>query len=134
MIAFHAELGPHKTNLAADATIKFETVKQNFGNAYDPQSGFFNCPTSGLYYFAFTIMANPGKAVETKLVVNGSPIAFSYSAGPPGPPALYNAGSKSVVTHLHPGDRVWIEFYQEHDNNVYGSTWSTFTGFMIKET
>ena len=131
MIAFHAELGPHKTNLAPDATIKFETVKQNFGNAYNAQLGFFNCPKAGLYFFTFTIMANVGKDIETKMVVNGSPIAFSYSAGPP---AYYNAGSKSVIAHLHPGDKVWIEFHNYNDNFVFGGQWSTFTGFMIKET
>ena len=133
MVAFHAELGPLKPHLAPDATIKFETVTQNFGNAYDPQFGFFKCPSSGLYFFTFTIMTNVGKEIETKMVVNGSPIAYSYSAGPP---AYHNTGSKSVITYLHHGDKVWIELYYHDGPNVFGGGigWSTFTGFMIKET
>ena len=103
LIAFHAELGASKANLTPDATIKFETVKQNFGNAYDPLLGYFNCPTTGLYFFTYTIMLNTGKEVETNLVVNGSPIAYTYSAGPP---TYHNAGSTSVVTYLHTGDKV----------------------------
>ena len=127
IVAFHAEMGPHKSNLTPGQTIKFETVKQNYGNAYDPQTGIFICPKSGLYFFTFTILADTGKEVETKLVLNGSPIAYSYSAGP----ALHgNAGSKSVITPLHPGDKVWLEFHA-YDNSIYGNAWSTLTGYII---
>ena len=66
-IAFHAELGRNQFNLTVGQTIKFETVKENFGNAYDPKLGVFTCPKSGIYFFAFTIMSNAGKVTQTKL-------------------------------------------------------------------
>ena len=127
-VAFHAELGPHKRNLSTGQIIKFEHVKQNYGNAYDPQTGIFTSPKSALYFFTFTILTFPGQHVETKLVVNGSPVAYSFSQGPY--PDIHNSGSKSVVVPLHPGDRVWLEFYFG-DNNVSGDYWSTLTGYII---
>ena len=125
-VAFHAELGQHKYNLTAGAIITFETIKQNYGNAYDPQTGIFTCPKSGLYFFAVTIMAYPGKPTQTKLVHNGSAIAYSYSAGTPN---FYNTGSKSIIVALHMGDRVWLEFYDGY--NPGEGPMSTLTGYFI---
>ena len=130
MVAFHAEMGLRETNLTPGRTIRFQTVKQNFGSAYDPQVSIFTCPKYGLYFFSFTIMSNVGKRVDTKLVVNSSPIAYSLSAGAP---AMYNLGSKSVIVPLHASDRVWLEF-SGHDNGIIGSYWSTLTGFIISAT
>ena len=130
VVAFHAQLGPTKSNLNPGQTIKFENVKQNYGNAYDPQLGEFMCPKAGLYFFTFTIMSNNGKSVQTKLVVNGSPIAYSFSVGNSG---AVGTGSRTVIVPLHMGDRVWLEFHTD-DPNVRGDYWSTLTGFIIKET
>ena len=129
-MAFHAELGRNKGNLTIGQTIKFEYVKQNYGNAYDPQTGIFTCPKSGLYFFAVTIMAYPGRRTDTMLAVNGASVAFTFSAGTPD---FQSTGSKSVIVPLHPGDRVWLQFLA-YFNNVYGSRISTLTGYFIMET
>ena len=131
-MAFHAELGPDKTDLTPGQIIQFQTMKQNYGNGYDPQTGIFTCPRSGLYFFTFTIMAYPGKWTDTKLVHNGSSIASSYSAGLT---IDYNTGNKSVLVHLHLGDKVWLEFLAgDKPGNIHGYQWSTLTGLFIKET
>ena len=122
-------MGTNKSHLVAGQPIKFETVKQNFGNGYNPQLGMFSCPKSGIYFFTFTLMCYRGQETETKLVVNGVPVAYSYSSGTY---SLYNTATQSVVVPLHPGDRVSVQFYDRH-NALYGDEWSTFTGFMIRE-
>ena len=123
-------MGPDEFNLTPGRTIRFERVKQNFGNGYDPQVSIFTCPKYGLYFFSFTIMSDIGKRVDTKLVVNGSPIAYSLSAGAP---AMYNSGSRSVIVPLNAGDRVWLEFFQ-YDSRIIGGYWSTLTGLIISAT
>ena len=130
MVAFHAEMGPGKSNLTQHHPILFETPKVNFGNAYDPKFGVFTCPKYGLYFFTFTIMAQIGKEMDSHLVVNGSPIAYGTAGSPP---TLYGTGSQSVIVVLNPGDRVWLERHSG-DHALYGGGWSTLTGFLIKET
>ena len=129
MVAFHSVMYQNNENLTSGQTIKFEKVKQNFGNAYDPHYGIFTCPKSGLYFFTTTIMANPGKESSIKIAVNGSAVAFAYASSPP---TLYSTGTVSCIVPLHPGDRVSIEFHA-YDTAIYGHDWSSFTGFIIKE-
>ena len=130
MVAFHSMMHQHNENLTNGQTIKFEIVKQNFGNAYDPHYSIFTCPKSGLYLFTTTIMAFPGKKSSVKIVANGSPVAYAYASSPP---SFYSTGTVSCIVPLHPGDRVSIEFYA-YDTTIHGHDWSSFTGFLIKET
>ena len=130
-MAFHVEMGGTiiRNNLNRHQPIIFESVKQNFGNAYDTQLGAFICPKSGLYFFSLTIMSHAGQALETKIVVNGSTIAYAYA----GAATNLNTGTKSVIVPLQVGDRVWVEF-NSGDNSIYGGANSVLTGFIIKET
>ena len=122
-------MGPWKYNITPHHPIRFEDVKQNFGNVYDPILGVFTCPKYGLYFFTFTIMAQIGKEMDINLVLNGSPIAYTTAGSPP---TIFGTGSKSVIVPLHQGDKVWLG-YRNSDHSIAGGGYSTLTGFIIKE-
>lgn len=116
-VAFHAKTGSAQYHMSFDQTILFSDVTQNFGNGYDPSTGIFTCPKSGLYFFSLTIYAG---ASDDDLNV-------------------YDSGTNTVILHLKHGDKIWPKvdhYYGWGTNNyitLYGDHWSTFTGFLIKE-
>ena len=128
-MAFHADLGAHKHNLTQGQTIVFDTLKQNFGNAYNSHTGIFTCPKSGLYFFTLSIIANGGVITETKLLVNETPVMYTFSAGE----STLDSGTNSVIVPMKTGDDARVVFHH-FDPNIYGGPWSTFTGFLIQET
>ncbi|VDI50519.1 Hypothetical predicted protein [Mytilus galloprovincialis] len=56
-VAFSASLSDD-SHVDADEVIKFDTVWVNIGNGYDPDSGVFTAPKSGLYLISNTIRAS----------------------------------------------------------------------------
>ena len=83
IVAFHAEVGPHKSHHTSGQTINFETTRQNYGNAYFSHTGIFICPKFGLYFFMYTIMSYLDKYVQVKLVLNGSPVSYGTTGQAP---------------------------------------------------
>ncbi|XP_060555263.1 uncharacterized protein LOC132716105 [Ruditapes philippinarum] len=51
-IAFTAVLD-HKITFSSRDILKFNSVLNNAGNGYDPESGLFTAPLSGTYMFSF---------------------------------------------------------------------------------
>ncbi|XP_061194756.1 uncharacterized protein LOC133202909 [Saccostrea echinata] len=51
-IGFYAYLGAHDSTPAPNKMVLFDTVKANVGNAYNPFSGVFTVPKSGVYVFS----------------------------------------------------------------------------------
>ena len=128
-VAFHAELGPHKYNLTGGQTIRFETIKENVGNAYNPNTGIFTCTKSGLYFFTFTILAFSGDNIETKLLVNETPVMYSFSDGE----TTLDSASNSVVVSMKNGDSARAVFhYSDNGHSVFGHQYSTLTGFLFQ--
>ena len=60
-ILFHAQLGSNR--VFEDSTpIIFDTVVTNLGGAYAPSVGVFQCPVSGYYFFAVSLVSNSHRA------------------------------------------------------------------------
>ena len=45
---------------ASSSTVLFENVVTNLGNAYDPSTGVFTCPTTGTYMFHASVTSPSG--------------------------------------------------------------------------
>ena len=136
IVAFHAKTLPHQGHLQINQSFLFHDVTQNVGNAYDSNTGIFTCPISGLYLFSMTILSNPNRIVETELVLDGRSIMRVYSASDG---SAYNSGTNTVIQSLKQGDKIWARIVnsssQDHNNIiVYGSKWSTLSGFLIKQS
>ena len=77
-VAFFAYLSSRTPDLTAYKTLTFDTVITNVGNAYNPKSGVFTAPQSGLYVFTWTIRINRNNYHPTELVVDNKIISSIY--------------------------------------------------------
>ena len=71
VVAFDVRLNHYVNNLATNGRVVFETVDLNEGKGYDPSTGIYTTPASGMYVLYWTILTLPGKYANTSLLVNG---------------------------------------------------------------
>nr|XP_022308046.1 multimerin-2-like [Crassostrea virginica] len=110
-----------------NAVIIFETAITNTGSAYNPSSGIFRAPTSGLYVFFYDIecMRNNGDTY-VELVRNGTQTgiqAYCHGSGD-----VDNSSTLGVL-QLSTGDTVWVRLYSS-DNITFGGK-TLFSGFLL---
>ena len=93
--------------------------------------GAFVAPVSGIYVFATSVLSNigPNSAAHAKLVKNGVLIANLDASEPDG----IAQASQTVIVQVAKGE--WVAVQNEHYSNVvyYGSSYSTFSGFLLYE-
>ncbi|XP_062386571.1 complement C1q-like protein 2 [Sardina pilchardus] len=77
-----------------DRTVLFKRILTNIGDAYNPNTGIFTAPVSGVYYFSFTAFAH----MQSSSILAGT--------------ALYKNGKLVVSVH---------ELHQGEDNHEYAS-------------
>lgn len=62
--AFTASLSVHTLLTRRDEIVKFDRVILNRGAGYNPRTGVFTAPSSGLYQISATIMSSGGSKVH----------------------------------------------------------------------
>lgn len=129
-VAFLASASNPIDHIAVDQVIRFENVNTNIRNAYSPQTGTFTAPVSGLYVFATTLMPNQGTTGHYEIRKNNAFITQLFSYGINGG---FESASKTIVLLLNKGDQVNIHNV-DSDKAIYGGNFSSFTGFLLKET
>ena len=106
----------------------FDKVWTNVGNGYNPNTGKFTAPKSGLYQISGTIMSVAGKLLYVYLFKNDKQ-TVSLFAG-----LGNNTGTVNIVLKLQKGETV----YMKHHNNtqtIYSNSdvYCVFSGFLISE-
>lgn len=130
-IGFSAGVRTHVI-LKPNEIVKFNVIKSNEGNAYNPATGIFLVPISGTYMLTSTILTKVGSALEICLKVNHQGyIMCVYPVAVNG----HNSATNSVVLKLKKGDHVVMTkngSFGRKPFYVHGnSSWSTFSGFLI---
>ncbi|XP_064601348.1 complement C1q tumor necrosis factor-related protein 4-like [Liolophura sinensis] len=130
VVAFSVRLRKNLENLTSAQAIIFGTVVTNIGGAYNPRTGIFRCPVSGLYQFFVSILGQRTERVETELVVNGKKKLLVYSSGD----AIHRGslGSNTVLLQLEQWDVVWVRLHYDYGGYIH-CCWSTFSGYLIKQ-
>ncbi|KAL4237285.1 Elastin microfibril interfacer 2 [Mactra antiquata] len=130
-IGFTAEVSAMDVHYTVQlATILFDRVKVNVGDAYNPTTGIFVAPYAGMYVFTVTGTSKWGKTVTLELTVDGNRVAHIYSDSKNS--GSYNSGTKTYVQELEKGSQVsvkmgaWINNYDLHGNGL-----TSFTGFLL---
>lgn len=124
---FTASLTSAKTYSLSDI-VKFDKLWTNKGNGYDPSTGKFTAPRSGIYYFSCTIMKS-GDTVRVFLMHNNQMTVSIY----PGGNNSHESGTLNIALILSKGDQVYIQIHVT-SGNIYSesnSHFSFFSGFMI---
>ncbi|XP_061162600.1 uncharacterized protein LOC133175478 [Saccostrea echinata] len=132
-VAFSAALGsPMEDNETVSEIVIYNIVEINIGEAYDPTTGIFMVPESGVYAFSWTSVTIPGKWYETEMNINGLQKRLN-SCNNKGETASSNLSCTSmVIAEVKKGDIVWIaKFGQEGDYLM--EMYSSFSGWKIGE-
>ena len=104
----------------------------NDGSGYDPQTGVFTCPTSGLYLFSFTVETFHTNSAYASLVANGNVIAHAIAE--PFHSKQDAQGSNAAVLRLKRGNTVWIRA-TKNTEHVFGGKngFNVFTGVYLND-
>ncbi|XP_043963021.1 complement C1q-like protein 2 [Gambusia affinis] len=114
-----------KGPVGADETLKFEKVITNIGNGYDPATGIFTAPVTGLYYIRATGIAGPNGELQAGVKKNGENMfAIFQKAG------SQSGASNAMAMALQQGDRVFVQLWAGKSIADQGRL-STFTGFLV---
>lgn len=130
-IAFYATMSQyHVQHLGLNQNIVFDRAVNNKGSAYSPVHGVFTAPVAGTYVFHVTLACegahNTDKHFHAKIDVNGSEVSsFIVTPG--------DQSSQMLVVDLESGTQVSVK-NMITDDSVFGSKWSTFSGFILFES
>ncbi|CAL1547217.1 unnamed protein product [Lymnaea stagnalis] len=127
IVSFSAHAASNIPYLKDAEIIVFDDVLVNNGAAYDPRSGIFTVPVSGVYIFSATIVSGFNSTIETMITLNGQEVARLYS----GAHQNRGSGSNTVVLNLREGDDIWVALFYGNGNYVHGK-WSSFSGSLLE--
>nr|KAG5707860.1 hypothetical protein BaRGS_031591 [Batillaria attramentaria] len=115
------------SNVGVHGTFKFDRVVSNVGGGYDPHTGIFTAPVTGLYAFFLFLMAINDGDIHVAIVKEGAQLDKVFAGGPGN---SYDQGSSLLSKHMSAGEQVWV-VQVTHDTTVRGDTWTVFSGFLV---
>ena len=127
--AFFASLVKQPYNLTGiNSVVKFEDVRVNRGQGYNPSTGVFTAPRKGLYLIACLIMGNYGYQVHYQLNKNDALYTYGYSNK-----GGHATSTISSLVEMEKGDRMFLKHRSSDFEQVHGNHHSTFSGYFLQE-
>ena len=126
-IAFTASISKSIASFGTGATIIWDSVITNEGNAYNGYTGIFSCSEDGLYAFNWNLMSGSnGQECIGTITHNGRKI-LAANAQENG--SAWEMASNSIVLQLRKGDRIWIAASQ--CTFTYGYPRASLNGWQL---
>jgi len=105
----------------------FDKVWLNSGNAYDPNTGVFTIPRTGLYMISATVRSTHGRYLHCHMRKDNEALLRIFGTG-------YSTGTINHVMALSKGTRIYVK----HDSNrinedILGGHYSMFSGLILSE-
>jgi hypothetical protein len=116
------------TLTGVNAVVKFEDVRVNRGQGYNPSTGVFTAPRKGLYHISCLILGAHGHVVNYQLNKNDAVYTKGYSTK-----GAYTSSTISSLVEMKKGDRVFIKHGHSGSDQIHGSLHSTFSGYFLQE-
>ncbi|VDI65294.1 Hypothetical predicted protein [Mytilus galloprovincialis] len=124
-IAFSAYRSSSQS-LTSGTKVLFSQVWTNVGNGYEPSTGIFTAPRTGLYHITAVVMSPSGRNLSLRLYRNKSMLSGSYLNG-----RDYNTGTFDVILSLQKRDEVYIAGYGSYTIYSDSGKHITFSGHII---
>ncbi|XP_061187624.1 complement C1q-like protein 3 [Saccostrea echinata] len=128
VIAFHANIKSHLTDVPVNTTIKFNNVQLSKGGGYDPETGIFTAPEDGVYSFAWSYLSRQGGTVYTALSVDNEDHALSCIENQQ---TRFINSAGHLVYELVKGNKVWIRVWHLPATFIHGGYYTYFSGSKI---
>ena len=126
--AFTASLVRQPTLSGRKTILKFDNVILNRRGGYDPKTGIFTAPRTGLYQISVTIMSNAGQYAALDIAKNDLVLLRLYC------PAVHGSTqTANPVLELKSGDKVCVINRTSRLQRIYGDKFSYFSGYYISE-
>ncbi|CAL8373763.1 unnamed protein product [Boreogadus saida] len=129
-VGFTAALGHSLGPVPIDIKVKYQEIISNMGKGYNPATGIFTAPVSGMYYFSYTMYNDvaPTPKAFMSLMKNGQRIVSTWDTkGDDSNDSATNA----AVLQLKAGDQVYTILYETHQIYDDGANYNTFSGFLL---
>ncbi|XP_071153209.1 heavy metal-binding protein HIP-like [Mytilus edulis] len=126
---FFASLKTHPFTLnGINDVLKFDDVRINRGDGYNPSNGVFAAPRSGIYQISCMLLGEKSNRVQYQLMKNNSVYTYGYVGNQD-----HDSQSISSILDLKQGDRVFIQHRVNGVQKIYGGNYSTFSGYFLQE-
>lgn len=106
--------------------IVFDKVWLNNGNAYDPHTGVFTIPRTGLYMISATVMATHDSHLHCHLWKDNQAVLGIFAT-------KYCTGTINPVMALSTGTRIYVKHDSHGINENIHSYYSMFSGLLLSE-
>merc|ERR1711872_871279 len=132
-IAFFAQYAnDHATGQVSGAYV-FDQVILNNGNAYDPSTGVFTAPVTGVYLIGVQLFTDGGETehpfVDIKInSMTAARMAFDEATG------QEDSDATMIIWQLQAGDQVYIASEEGMDYHYWGMYHTFFTGTLLAAT
>ncbi|XP_032906509.1 complement C1q tumor necrosis factor-related protein 3-like [Amblyraja radiata] len=125
-VMFDVERSSQNHLIVSNKTIIYDKVNLNIARAYDKDTGKFNSPFAGTYFFSFSSLPRRGVETDVVLMKNNKRVSEIHSV------LAYNTSQLAVqntILELSPCDSVWVLLDK-------GTLWSwggsiSFKGFLL---
>eukprot|EP00918_Siedleckia_nematoides_P035038 GHVU01076143.1.p1 GENE.GHVU01076143.1~~GHVU01076143.1.p1 ORF type:complete len:232 (+),score=28.98 GHVU01076143.1:58-753(+) len=121
--AFHAAFTPHHTTVTPGAIIPFDNVQYNTGE-YNPSTGVFSCPVTGLYVFYFTVHIVINESGALDLMMDSSIIGRAAAGD-------YNNADHIGIHYCNQYQDVYVSYVSGNNKRIFGNNYSSFGGFLL---
>ncbi|XP_063416194.1 cerebellin-1-like [Mytilus trossulus] len=129
-VAFMVKNSVALQNIPSKSAIVYNTVLTNLGNGYDSSNGIFTAPSNGVYSFSWTVLCYRGKNFYTYISLNEDIIARNFASA--NKVAEHTSGSQKIIISMKKNDKVSVRIQGgETGQYMYGSGWSTFSGYKL---
>ena len=116
-------------DIAAGEILKFDKVWTNNKNCYNPTTGVFTVPKTGLYQVSATVMSSKSKHLHVHLWQNENRMVALFAV------AGYNEATANTVLNLKKNDRLYLKVKDGSQaiHNSKRDPYNMFSGYLLSE-